>query len=332
MKNSLRVLCLIFILAGCSKDDSASKTEMAGDWGVDSKEVTGSFFLFPLIINPEKVTLSSIELADNELVGVMSFGSEIRVYPYIFTFHNEIVNEHINGLKYAFSYCPLTKSAIAFRTQNNFRASGYLYRDNLIPWDEKTESIWSQMLMKGINGERLNQKFETLPVLETTWGTVKKYFPNAKTITNLGISTKNKNALFTSPPEDDSGGDVDAVNITGGEHVYGILTRSNAGHLFRYSDFSNSNRIDVTISGKNYLVYGDASKKVINAFLVENFDSYQTLENEFPFVLKHENGVKYTILGRGNNGTVLQKPTYAYVASWKSWSDFFTNLKFQKRK
>jgi len=45
-------------------------------------------------------------------------------------------------------------------------------------------------------------------------------------------------------------------------------------------------------------------------------------------VLRHKSGIKYDILGRGINGTVLEKPKFAYVAVWSAWKDFYKNFTF----
>jgi len=76
-------------------------------------------------------------------------------------------------------------------------------------------------------------------------------------------------------------------------------------------------------------VYGDPAKRVINAFKVNRFEDYSVLENdEFPYILKNGAGTKFDILGRGANGSTLEKPKYAYVAFWSAWEDFFTNFSF----
>ena len=89
------------------------------------------FLWYPLGDNPEYTTVANTDLPDSERVGVISFGDELRVYPYPHTFTTEIINDAYQSQKYAFSYCPLTKSAIAFTRNKTFRASGYLYKNNM---------------------------------------------------------------------------------------------------------------------------------------------------------------------------------------------------------
>lgn len=322
MKTSY-ILLVLLILVGCSKNEIKSVNEES-EWLVDEGKVTGIFSLFPLAINTEFNSVLDTDLPDSELVGVMNFGSEIRVYPYVYTFESEVVNDSYTSQKYVFSYCPITKSAIAFTRDQVFRASGYLYNDNLTPWDEKTETIWSQMLIRGIKGEKKNQRLNTIPVVETVWKTIKDYFPNAKVIKNLAASSRS----VGRPPDGDGDDDNNQNAPDQGQYVYGIIDDFNNINIFKYNDFLDKNRIDVTIQSQNYIVYGSASKRIINAFKVGRFEDYQVVENEFPIVLKSQNGVRYNILGIGNNGIVLEKPKYAYVAIWKAWDDFYDNFHF----
>ncbi len=330
---SFIVVLLSVLLLGCSKEDSKNDNSES-DWVVDEEQVTGGLSLFPLDLNPEFTSISNVNLSDDEIVGVVNFGSEIRVYPYKFVKNNEIVNDVFNGQKYAFSYCPLTYSSLAFTRESVFRASGYLFKKNLTPWDEATESIWSQMLIKGIRGSQSNQRLNTIPVLETTWKTVRENFPSAKVVENLSefrVSYQDsKYENKTSPsytrdspiPDDDTGEENIPENS---ELVYGIIDGNSSVNIFRYSDFSNSN----VILSQDYIVYGNSSKGVITAFKVSNTQDYQGLEDQFPLIIEDGNGVKYDILGRGTNGAVLEKPEYAFVAIWIAWDDFYDRFIFQ---
>lgn len=318
MKKLVTIL-LLFTILGCSKDGSEATTQEISN-SID-KDLTGALNLFPLALNPAFNPVSKVSLSDGTLVGIVNFGAEVRVYPYIFTVHNEIINDEFQGQKYAFTYCPITKSTLAFTRDEIFRASGFLFKENQTPWDDKTQSIWSQMLIKGIKGPKENVMFNTIPVVETTWKTVKQYFPNAKVVTGDLFSTK-------EIPLDGNDTATSANAPGSNEIVYGILNDFNNIRIFRYSNFSDKVTINVTIQSQKYIVYGDASKHIINAFKVDNFEDYTNIEGDFPFVLRHKSGIRYDILGRGINGTVLEKPKYAYVAIWSAWQDFYTKFTF----
>jgi hypothetical protein len=162
------LLFLSLTILNCSSDDSNEGDISEGNWLIDPADVTGAFNLFALSLDPEFTTVSNTELSDGSLVGIVSFGLDVIVFPNDFVYQYEIINTSYNGVNYAFSYCPITKSSIAFKRDQIFRASGYLYKENMTPWDEKTETIWSQMLGKAINGSNPNRTLEKIPVLKTT--------------------------------------------------------------------------------------------------------------------------------------------------------------------
>ena len=323
----LTIFLIVFVLVGCSKDNpNTEQITKENEWLVNKEDLSGSFAMYPLGDNPEYTTVANTDLPDSERVGVMAFGDEIRVYPYSHTFATEIINDQYQSQKYAFTYCPITKSALAYTRTKTLRASGYLYKNNMVPWDEDTETLWSQMLIRGIKGERINQRLNTLAVVETKWETIKNYFPNAKVLKTIvpsngrtNTSKNNKNTLRNSNLPDDR------------EYVYGILDEEDNVTIYQYEDFINQNRYDITLRQYSYIVYGNESHKIISAFEVDDFNDYQTLDqSEFPYVLQNLNGVKYNAFGVGTNGETLGKPKYAYVAAWWAFEDFFINFTFQE--
>lgn len=325
----LTLFFTIILVVACSKNNSnVEQIAEENEWLVNEDNISGSFSMYPLGDHPEYTTVANTNLPDNERVGIIAFEDEIRVYPYPHTFATEIINDSYQSQKYAFTYCPLTKSAIAFQRTKTLRASGYLYKNNMVPWDEDTETLWSQMLIRGIKGERINQRLHTLAIIETRWKTVKEYFPDAKVLKTIvpsttrigGTSLNNtKNNLRNSNLPDDR------------EFVYGVLDEDDNVSIFQYEDFSNQNRYDITLRQYNYIVYGNDTHNIISAFEVDDFNRYQTLdESEFPYVLQDIDGVKYNVLGQGTNGEILDKPKYAYVAAWWAFNDFFTNFTFQE--
>ncbi|WP_297704950.1 DUF3179 domain-containing (seleno)protein [uncultured Eudoraea sp.] len=327
MKILFFILGLVTVLS-CSKNDADIENQ-TDEWSVDVSDITGKLNLFPLIENPEFSSVKDTRLDGNQLVGIVNFGSQIRVYPYAHTNPFEVVNDVSNGQKFAFSYCPITKSAIAFRRKSIFRASGLLYKNNVTPWEKDTETIWSQMLVKGINGPNINRRFNTIPVVETTWSTVKDFLPNAK-VMSLPDGFLFPDFVSSKTPDEPSDEESSENIPNSGEFTYGILT-SQAVHIFRYNDFMNSKRRDVTIQSDKYLVYGNSGKRVISAFKVSSFDSYQLLEDDkFPDIFRDNSGVVYNFLGQGSNGSNLEKPEVAYVAIWKAWQDIFSSFKYQE--
>lgn len=112
--------------------------------------------------------------ADTPVVGVERDG-EARAYPLPILNWHEVVNDDLGG-PLLVTYCPLCGSAVtAIREVNGrettFGVSGYLYNQDLVLYDEATESLWSQTEARAIRGSKTGTRLELLPSSLTTWGT-----------------------------------------------------------------------------------------------------------------------------------------------------------------
>lgn len=320
------LFCLLFLLVSCSKSERLNDTNNTVLEECD--ELSGSLSLYPLADNPKFTTVDNTELGDELRVGMIKFKDEIRVYPYEFTFKHEVINDVYKESKFVFTYCPLTKSSLAFTSDNNFRASGYLINNNLVPWDEESESLWSQMQGKSIKGERVSEVLNTIPVVETKWRTVKKYFPSAKILTNDFIKS-NKNEIIVKEV-------LKTPEI--GVRVFSIVdnfsknSSSPSAAVIEYSMFKDKRRVDFSFATRSYIVIGNEKENIINAFIVSNPSDYKLLDQvEFPFVLEDLNGVKYDIFGFSNNNEKkLVQPLLSYTVLWGALDSFFSDFTFVK--
>ena len=107
------------------------------------------------------------------------------MFPYIYLNYSEVVNDKIDDLEYVATYCPQTKSGICFNKNIgdkslNLFASGFLFKDNLVLTSQEENVFWSQMLLTGIKGNQKFMDINDLFSIETTWKTIKEYFPEAQ--------------------------------------------------------------------------------------------------------------------------------------------------------
>ena len=97
----------------------------------------------------------------------------------------------------AVTLCPLTGTAMNFnatdeRTGNQieFGVSGLLINSNLVMYDRRdNETLYPQMIYKGITGTYKDEQLELLPLVETTWSMWKKMYPDTEVVqaaTGLG--------------------------------------------------------------------------------------------------------------------------------------------------
>lgn len=101
-------------------------------------------------------------------------GGEARAYPLKVLAWHEVVNDTLAG-PLLVTYCPLCDSGISAIRQVNgqeatFGVSGLLFRNNLVMYDDLTESLWSQIAATAINGPETGKTLELVPSTRTTWG------------------------------------------------------------------------------------------------------------------------------------------------------------------
>lgn len=122
------------------------------------------------------------------VLGVVHNG-QARAYPHNILWWHEIYNDQIDDLKFSVTFCPLTGSGIVFPgersgTETTYEVSGNLYNSNLVMIDRETETLWSQMYLRGISGPERGERLEILPVVETTWERWKQMYPETRVASN----------------------------------------------------------------------------------------------------------------------------------------------------
>jgi hypothetical protein len=105
----------------------------------------------PTISDPQFLSLDAAKTKPSEWGVLVSIKDKHRFYPYNILVWHEIVNDSMAGKEYAVTFCPLCGSAIVFDRKVggeilHFGISGKLYESNLLMYDDKTESLWSQAM------------------------------------------------------------------------------------------------------------------------------------------------------------------------------------------
>jgi hypothetical protein len=122
---------------------------------------------------------------DAPVVGVESDG-EARAYPLRILDHHEVVNDSFGG-PLLVTYCPLCGSAVVavreVRGQETvFGVSGKLWRNDLVLYDEATDSLWSQLLATAIQGPATGERLELVPSSLSTWGEWREAHPETRVL------------------------------------------------------------------------------------------------------------------------------------------------------
>jgi len=118
----------------------------------------------------------------DKILGVAMDGIA-RAYPIAILNWHEIVNDKINTTYFSVTYCPLCGSGVVFKNGTKkriFGVSGLLYNNDVLLYDETTNSLWSQILSEAISGKLKGQKLTRYPAIHTDWQSWIKMHPNSQ--------------------------------------------------------------------------------------------------------------------------------------------------------
>ena len=333
----------IFVL-GC---DSVSDTESSGgDWLISQSEVVdggpGKDGI-PSVDVPQfdPVSATSYVADDRRVVGIR-IGNEVRAYPHQILDWHEIVNDVIDGVPIALTYCPLTGTASAWnRTLNGsvteFGTSGLLFRNNLVAYDRKTDSNWSQMQLRSVNGPNSGLTAETFLVIETTWKTWIQMYPDSEVLTrNTGFSRAYQGFTYGPTYSTDPSQILFPIKNHDGrlgrkERVHGIFPKGEDPKVYPIKIFSGGVRlIEDRIAGTDYIIVGSAEDDFAVAFEVgSGTGSFSAVQNALPVVLEDNEGNRWygfrTAVSGPRAGERL-KPATSYTGYWFGFADFFPGL------
>lgn len=333
------LLVLLIALTGCSNSSDNNTDIINTDddivvslWCVPESNIAGRSDAFEVMDDPQYNTVSEIEnlgtLNDNSRLTLLNINNQIFIYPYDYVINFEVINDTFDDIEFAFSYCPITESALCFdRVLSNneiitMKASGFLYKDNLVTSDTNLKYFWSQMSAEGLRESSKEIRLNTYNIVESTWAIAKSYFPDALVFNHPG---------FEGCDCDETPVPIDYNNLFG--VVHRRILFSDIVHLFNYNNFTNGIELDyAVVNGKTAVVVGSKSKVFFNAFYNPGNLIFEALdENNFPNVLTDNEGNIWNIFGIAVEGprlgNKLDSPK-SYVAAEWAWNSIFDDLEF----
>ena len=120
----------------------------------------------------------------NELMVGLVGNGERRAYSTWQLDRHEIVNDTFEGRPVAVTWCPLCGTAIVYertvagRTLT-FGVSGLLYRDALVMYDRETDTLWSHVDGRALDGPLLGETLQPVPAIHATWKQWKALYPES---------------------------------------------------------------------------------------------------------------------------------------------------------
>lgn len=321
----------VVVLLSCSETEIhpseplLENSEEHMSWSIPKEDILGPYTSFPVVTESSFVNVDDVDYRADHLTALISLGpNELRAYPHEYIGLYEIINNEFRDKKYAVTHCPLTGSTICFdrSLKDNLitlKASGYLFRDNVVPIDIETGSLWSQMLMRGVSGKYDYEFLDTYNLVETDWNTVKEFFPDAK------VYNENIDNVIVADT-------VDSATTNRDYFRYGILSRpvKTQVHIFNYDLFEGGglNLISTQITGRKVIVIGNKNYNLITSFFGKTNTDY-FVDSPDTMNFKDDKGNTYNAMGLVIDGPdkdlQLESPK-AYTAAWAAWQDLFDDF------
>jgi len=142
----------------------------------------------PALTDPTFETASEANYLDDgdRVIGV-SINGQSKAYPLLILNWHEVVNDKIGGSAIVVTYCPLCGTGMVFNAvidgaRLEFGVSGKLYNSDVLLYDRRHESLWSQIGMKAISGDFVGTRLEHIAAENTTWNAWRKKHSNTKVL------------------------------------------------------------------------------------------------------------------------------------------------------
>ncbi len=355
MKRLLFFSAFLFVLFSCGKEiDPAPgvnnpNTTSSNGWLIPRGDVQdggpGKDGI-PSVDEPKFESITAADyMTDFDLILTIHKDGAQHSYPHPVLDWHEIVNDEVGNTAVTITYCPLTGTGTAWdRTLNGvkttFGVSGLLYRNNLIPYDRKTGSNWSQMRLDCVNGELAGEQVVTYPMVEMSWTTFKKLFPQEQVLSTdtgsnrnygrypYGAYRTNHDLIIFPVGQEDS-------RLPAKERVLAVEVADKA-RVYRFGTFqSGLDVISDSFGGVDLVVFGSLQDNIMMAYQAQigdgtklEFVAEEALL-EGGVVMSDQLGNKWNIFGRAVEGPMAGQelvPVTTSMGYWFAFGAFYDQL------
>ncbi len=231
----------------------------------------------PSIDNPKFVSAGEASqwLSDQEPGVAFSKGNTNRFYPYQILVWHEIVNDIVEGERVLITYCPLCLTGIVFDPEVKgekveFGTSGMLWKSNLVMYDRKTDSLWSQVLGESIVGEMAGTKLKVLPSDQIRFGDFKKNYPQGQVLSkDTGIArfygSNPYGGYFTAPRFALSLADFKDTRLPADSFVFGIVVNDKA-KAYDIESVEGEGEIEDVFEGRTFVLRYDKNLDAVRMY------------------------------------------------------------------
>jgi hypothetical protein len=161
----------------------------------------------PAIDSPRFVPADQAALPDSEWVLGLDLPGLTAAFPRRILDWHEIVNLNLNGETLAVTYCPLSRSGVAFRGLR-LGVTGRILNSNLVAYERETGSLLPQIPGIFISGPLCGERPERHPLTACTWADWRAAHPNTLALSrNTGYTRDYSSGSPQAPYAEYNGGD-----------------------------------------------------------------------------------------------------------------------------
>ncbi len=275
------------------------------------------------------------QLPDTRVIGMVVNGEPIAI-PHNILWWHEIANFDLGGTRLAITFCPLTGSAIVFDATaagvSRFGVSGLVWSQNLLMFDDETESLWPQMFMQGRCGLRTGKNLTSVPAIEMRWEVWKQRHPDTRVVSgDLGFGRD-----YARYPYDlYESGEFTLFPQPGLDRTLGVKERllgipdGSGGVAFPFAELDAIGPLAVvnrTVAGLETTVLWDREAFAAQGYEPRTATGPATLEVNGNTLVDRETSSIWTVEGDAiegpRQGEKLIGIPRAFVAFWFAWAEF----------
>jgi len=297
----------------------------------------------PPLQNPNYETAMTINtVLPDDLVVAVRHAGQIWVYPHDIMDWHEIVNDGPASSPFIMSYCPLTGSAAAWNgtatdSDPSYGGSGLLFNSNLILYDRRTTSLWSQMMQTSIHGLRIRERPTNIQVIETKFSTLQQMYPDATVLTR----DTGHNRDYDRYPYNDYKTSSDLLfpannndnRLHRKERVMGVLVAGSTSKVYQLNGFGSlTDTINDQVGDLSVVVVGNTDLNFAATYDRELSDgtilTFSPVQNDLPNVMTDGEGNVWDIFGKAVSGPRTGEQlslTSSLTAYWFAWTAFNPN-------
>ncbi len=144
----------------------------------------------PALTDPKVIGANEASyLNEQDRVIGLFLGGESKAYPIKILNWHEVINDQMGNSSVVVTYCPLCGTGMVFDAliegaRLHFGVSGKLYNSDVLIYDRRHESLWSQIGMKAVSGHFVGTNLKHLPAEHTTWKAWRAKYPKTRVLSH----------------------------------------------------------------------------------------------------------------------------------------------------